>query len=479
MENYEGIFVNNKFMKTAKYKNIVQPATGNEWATIPYANEEETIIAIKAARIAFKKWRIAELSQVSEYLRNLGDLVLQHKEELATIECKGNGKLYKELIGNEIPSIAQWFYYYAGIAGQLRGEYVEISENLHSYVKKEPIGVVGAIVPWNSPLLMMAWKLGPALATRNTIVLKPSFETSASALVFAELIVKAGFPEGVVNIVTGDLEVAKTLSTHEEIDKVAFTGSTGTAVQISKQASETLKKVTFELGGKAPHIIFEDADLEKATSAAVKGIFINAGQTCAAGSRVFIHSSIYEKALEKILSKTESLQIGEPFAQDSEMGPISNEMQYKRLFDFVERTKSEGGSLLYGGKALTIDGFERGYYFSPTIFTDVDNESYLCQEEVFGPILAIIPFTSEEEVIKMANDTKYGLTAGIWTKDISRAHRLSNEIMSGTVWVNTYRKIHWSVPYGGYKMSGIGRENGTEAINEYVEVKTVMIDTSE
>lgn len=479
MKSYEGIFVNNEFIKTAQYKNIVQPNTGREWASIPDASEEETVFAIKAARQAFKTWRKTELSQVSAYLRNLADLVMENKEELATIECHGNGKLYKELLENEIPSVAQWFYYYSGIAGQLRGEYVEINENLHSYVKKEPIGVVGAIVPWNSPLLMLAWKLGPALATRNTIVIKPSFETSASALEFAKLIVKAGFPAGVVNIVTGDLPVAKTLSTHEEIDKVAFTGSTGTAVQISKQASETLKKITFELGGKAPHIIFEDADIEKATSAAVKGIFINAGQTCAAGSRVFIHSSIYEETVEKILAKTKLLKVGEPFSPESEMGPISNEMQYNRLFDFVSRTKDEGGTLLYGGHALKIEGFEEGYYFSPTIFTDVENDSYLCQEEVFGPILAIIPFTNEEEVIEMANDSKYGLTAGLWTKDISRAHRLSNEIVSGTVWVNTYRKIHWSVPYGGYKMSGIGRENGTEAINEYIEIKTVMIDTSE
>lgn len=479
MKKYAGIFVNNEFVVTANYKKIISPMNGEEWAEIPYASEQETERAIKAARTAFPQWKNTELVEVSRLLRKLGDLVLENKEELSKIECMGNGKLYSELVNNEIPMVAEWLYYYAGIAGQLRGEYVEVSKNVFSYIKKEPIGVIGAIVPWNSPLLMLAWKIGPALAARNTVVLKPAIDTSASALLFANLIVEVGFPPGVVNIVTGDIEVAKTLSSHQEIDKVAFTGSTNTAIHISKQASDTLKKVTFELGGKAPHIIFADADIEKATNAAVRGIFINAGQTCAAGSRVFIEASIYEECLKKIIEKTKQLTVANPFDENAKMGPIANKLQMEKLHDFVEKTKQDGGKIEFGGQRLTIDGNEDGYYFSPTIVTNVQNDSYLCQEEVFGPILAVLPFETEEQVVEMANETKYGLTAGLWSTNISRAHRVADQLQSGTVWINNYRKIHWSVPYGGYKMSGIGRENGTEAIHEYIEIKTIMVDIAE
>ncbi|MCM3389367.1 aldehyde dehydrogenase [Ureibacillus chungkukjangi] len=475
MEKFHGYFINNEFLETENYTKLVSPINGEFWAEIPDCTEHETTQAILAARKAFENgWSETDVTKVSKLLRRLGDLVLKNKERLATLECKGNGKLYIELIENEIPAVAEWFYFYSGVAAQLRGEYVEISKNVFSYIKKEPIGVVGAIVPWNSPLLMLAWKVAPALATRNTIVLKPAIQTSVSALAFAELIVEAGIPAGVVNIVTGDLPVAKTLTTHPEIDKLGFTGSTNTAISIAKQSSDTLKKLTFELGGKAPHIIFEDADMEKATNAAVRGIFINAGQTCAAGSRVFIEETIYEECLAKIIEQTKKIKVGDPFEVDSVMGPISIAEQLDKLQTFIESVKADGGSIIYGGEQINLNN--GGFYFSPTIVTNLNNDSYLCREEVFGPILAIIPFKNEDDVIKMANDSKYGLTAGVWTKNLARAHRISNKLQSGTVWINNYRKIHWSVPYGGYKMSGYGRENGLEVINEFTEIKTIMID---
>ena len=478
MEKFQGFFVNNEFVESEAYTKLVSPIDGKEWAEIPNCSEQETIRAIVAARKAFENgWRDTDVTTVSKILRRLGDLVLENKERLATLECKGNGKLFSELINNEIPSVAEWFYYYSGVAAQLRGEYVEISKDVFSYIKKEPIGVVGAIVPWNSPLLMLAWKVAPALATRNTIVIKPAIQTSVSALAFAELIVEAGIPAGVVNIVTGDLTVAKTLTTHPEVDKVGFTGSTNTAIHIAKQSSDTLKKLTFELGGKAPHLIFEDADIEKAILAAVRGIFINAGQTCAAGSRLFIEETIYEECLTKIIEETKKIKVGDPFEADSAMGPISIVEQLDKLKNFIESVKADGGSIIYGGEQLDLKN--GGFYFTPTIVTDIKNDSYLCREEVFGPILAIMPFKNEDDVIKMANDSKYGLTAGVWTKNLARAHRISNKLQSGTVWINNYRKIHWSVPYGGYKMSGYGRENGLEVINEFTEIKTIMIDITD
>lgn len=479
MEDYTSFFMNNSFVKSERTTEIKSPINGEVWAVVPNCTKQETEEAIMSARSAFENgWRNTDINTVSKLLRKLGDLVLENKEKLATLECKGNGKLYSELIGNEIPSVAEWFYYYSGVAAQLRGEYVEISKDIFSYIKKEPIGVVAAIVPWNSPLLMLAWKVAPALATRNTVVVKPALQTSVSALAFAELVVEAGFPPGVVNIVTGDLEVAKTLTTHPEVDKVGFTGSTNTAVHIAKQAGESLKKLTFELGGKAPHIIFDDANLDKAVVAAAKGVFINAGQTCAAGSRLFIQETIYDEFIEKLIVEVEKIKVGNPFDQDVNMGPISIIEQMDKIQYFIDSVKNDGGTILYGGEALSIEGNESGYYFKPTIVGNVSNNSYVCSEEVFGPVLAVLPFKDEEDIVALANDNKYGLTAGIWTNDISRAHRIANELRSGTVWINTYRKIHWSVPYGGYKMSGYGRENGLEVINEYTEVKTVMIDTT-
>lgn len=477
MEKFQGYFLNNKFVQAENYTQLISPIDGKEWAEVPLCSEQETTEAILAARHAFENgWRNTDINTVSKLLRKLGDLVLENKERLATLECKGNGKLYSELIESEIPSVAEWFYYYSGVAAQLRGEYVEISKNVFSYIKKEPIGVVAAIVPWNSPLLMLAWKVAPALATRNTIVVKPAIQTSVSALAFADLVVEAGIPAGVVNVVTGDLAVAKTLTTHPDVDKVGFTGSTSTAVHIAKQSSDTLKKLTFELGGKAPHIIFEDADIEKATKAAVRGIFINAGQTCAAGSRVYIEESIFEECLTKIVEETKAIKVGSPFEKDSMMGPISIVKQLDKLEYFMETVKTEGGNIVCGGEQLHLNDLEEGYYFSPTIVTGIENDSYLCQEEVFGPILVVLPFRNEEDVVKKANDSKYGLTAGVWTQNLARAHRMADKLQSGTVWVNNYRKIHWSVPYGGYKMSGYGRENGLEVVNEFTQIKTIMID---
>lgn len=479
MREYNKIFLNNEFVypENKKTYESINPTTGKAWATIPKSSSKDVNLAVEAAAEAFNgPWRSYNGTERAHLLRKLGDLIQENIDLLSELESSDNGKLFSELQNGEIPSVAEWFYYYAGLADKIHGSYVSHDPTLFSIVKKEPVGVVGALVPWNSPLLMIAWKAAPALAAGNTIVIKPADQTSVTALEFAKLVQQAGFPPGVINIVTGGIEVGHAIVKHPKVDKVAFTGSTRTAQIISKDSVDNLKRLSFELGGKAPHIIFEDADLEQALIAAVSGIFINAGQTCAAGSRLLVHKNIYADFVEKLVEKTKTIQVGNPKDPASHMGPQSIKEQVDKIDEFVSIARQEGGEILTGGHRLEIEGFEDGFFYAPTIISNLSATSVVCQEEIFGPVLVVIPFDSEEEAIAIANNSTYGLTAGLWTNDVRKAHRVSDAIRAGVVWVNTYRKIHWGVPYGGFKMSGYGRENGLEVMELYTEAKTVMMD---
>ncbi|MBN6205767.1 aldehyde dehydrogenase [Ralstonia pickettii] len=476
---YESIFINNEFVPplNKEYYDSINPTTGKKWANIPKSSSKDVDKAVVAASNAFQgPWREYNGTERAQLLRKLGDLIKRDTKKLAKLESKDNGKLYSEVVNGEIPSIAEWFYYYAGLADKLYGSYIPLETNLFSMVKKEPVGVVGAIVPWNSPLLMVAWKAAPALAAGNTMVIKPADQTSATALEFANLVVEAGFPPGVINIVTGDTEVGKAIVEHPNIDKIAFTGSTKTAQTIAKGSTNNLKRLSFELGGKAPHIIFEDADLDQALIAATSGIFINAGQTCAAGSRLLVSSKIYDEFISKLVEKTKNIKVGNPLDESSQMGPVSIPEQLEKIDNFILTAKKEGGIILSGGHRITVEGYESGFFYAPTIIEGLNEDSIVCQEEIFGPVLTVIPFETEEEAIQIANNSSYGLTAGLWTNDVRKAHRVADAIRAGIVWVNTYRKIHWAVPYGGFKMSGYGRENGLEVMDLYTESKAIMMD---
>ncbi|MGI2327935.1 aldehyde dehydrogenase [Planococcus sp. YIM B11945] len=476
---YEQIFVNNEFVTplSGETYETINPATGEVWTLVAKSSEADVDLAVEAASNAFEgEWRSYTGTQRSHLLRKLGDLIRRDTEKLARLESRDNGKLYSELLNGEIPNVAEWFYFYAGIADKMYGSYISHDPNLFSVVKKEPVGVVGALVPWNSPLLMIAWKAAPALAAGNTMVIKPADQTSVTALEFGKLVAEAGFPPGVVNVVTGGAEVGAAIVGHPKVDKIAFTGSSRTAQVISKGSVGNLKRLSFELGGKAPHIIFEDADLDQALIAATSGIFINAGQTCAAGSRLLVSSKIYDDFVGKLVEKAKTIRVGDPMDPKSHMGPQSLEAQVEKIEEFIEVAKQEGGNILTGGRRLAVEGFENGFFFEPTIISGLSEDSYVCREEIFGPVLVVIPFDTEEEAIRIANNSQYGLTAGLWTNDVRKAHRVADAIRAGIVWINTYRKVLWQVPYGGFKMSGYGRENGLEVMELYTEAKTVMMD---
>jgi aldehyde dehydrogenase (NAD+) len=373
---------------------------------------------------------------------------------------------------------AAWLTFFAGAADKIYGETIPYKPDAHAFTRREPVGVVGAILPWNSPMSLYSWKLGPALATGCTVVLKPAELTPVSAMELGALIAEAGVPAGVVNIVPGYGHVAgAALAAHPKVDKITFTGEHRTAQEIMRSAAVNLKRISFECGGKSPHIIFEDADLERAVTVATHGAFRSTGQSCSIGSRLFVQRSIYDRAIDLLVESAARIRVGMPLDAATHIGPHTSAEQLAKTNRYIEYGKDAGFRLLLGGKRPA--GFERGYFVEPTIFADVDNGSRLAQEEIFGPVLAVIPFDSEAEAVAMANDTQYGLVAGLWTRDVGRAHRVAAQLEAGLVSVNTYRPVHWMLPYGGYKMSGIGRENGFDAVNEYLETKTVVIDYAE
>jgi (Z)-2-((N-methylformamido)methylene)-5-hydroxybutyrolactone dehydrogenase len=459
----------------------INPYTGRAWATAPKAGEEDIDLAVKAARKAFDEgpWGRMTGTERARLMRRLADLLAENAQELATVESTDNGKLLREM-GGQLVALAEWYYYFAGAADKIQGETIPSDKpNFFVYTRREPVGVVGAIVPWNSPLLLLTFKLAPALAAGCTVVVKPAEQTPASILEFAKLFEEAGFPPGVINVVTGfGEEAGRPLVRHRGVDKVAFTGSTATGISVMKDAADHLARVSLELGGKSPNIVFDDADLEATNNGVVSGIFAATGQTCIAGSRLFVHERAHDELVERLSKKAGTIKLGNPLEMETEMGPVAFKEQLDKVQSYIEVGRQEGAELIYGGKRPDSEQLKDGYFIEPTIFTRVDNDMRVAREEIFGPVLSVIPFESEKDLIRQANDTSYGLAAGIWTKDIQKAHRVAHALRAGTVWVNSYRTLSFNTPFGGYKMSGMGRENGLESLKDYTQVKSVWVELS-
>jgi acyl-CoA reductase-like NAD-dependent aldehyde dehydrogenase len=478
---YPHLFIGGEWVAASSGRVIksIDPATEQVWATVAEADAKDVDLAVTAARAAMRgPWlRTITPSQRGEMMLRLAALMRRDAKKLAEIESRDNGKPLRDTTG-EVLRAADWITFFAGLADKINGEQIPFRPDALAYTRREPVGVIAAILPWNSPISLCSWKLGPGLAAGNALILKPAEQTPVSLLELAKLVEEAGIPAGVVNVLPGYGDVAgAALVAHQGVDKVSFTGDHRTAQKIMQSASINLKRCTFECGGKSPHIVFADADLEKATTVALHSAFRSTGQSCSAGSRLFVERSIYETFAKGLTERTGRIRVGMPLDEKTHIGPQTSAEQLAKTQSYITLGKESGARLLAGGNRPAE--LPTGYFVEPTIFADVSNGSRLAQEEVFGPVLAIIPFESEDEAIALANDTNYGLVGGLWTSDITRAHRVAHQIEAGLVSVNTFRPVHWMLPYGGYKMSGIGRENGVHAIDEYTEIKTVVIELSQ
>ncbi|KQT11438.1 aldehyde dehydrogenase [Ramlibacter sp. Leaf400] len=456
------------------------PFTGETWAEIPRGDARDVDRAVQAAHQALTQgpWSEMTATQRGQLLHRLGDLVARDARKLAETEVRDNGKLLAEMLG-QLNYIPQWYYYYGGLADKVQGAVLPLDKKGYfSFTRHEPLGVVAAITPWNSPLLLATWKIAPALAAGCTVVIKPSEFTSASTLEFARLFDEAGFPPGVFNVVTGlGDEVGSPLVDHPLVRKISFTGSDTTGRRINEQAARQLKHTAMELGGKSPNIVFEDADLEQAVFGAISGIFAATGQTCIAGSRLLVQDSVHDQVVGKLLDVARTARMGDPMDADTQVGPVTTQPQYRKVLEYLQVATQEGAKVLLGGRAADRPECGKGWFVEPTIFGDVKNSMRIAQEEVFGPVLSIIRFKDEAEAVQIANDVRFGLAAAVWTRDIGRALRMSEKLQAGTVWVNTYRAVSFMAPFGGYKDSGLGRENGIDAIREFLQVKSVWINS--
>jgi (Z)-2-((N-methylformamido)methylene)-5-hydroxybutyrolactone dehydrogenase len=460
------------------YFDSFDPFKGEAWCQVAKGNEKDVDLAVQAASRALRgPWGQLSATERGAFLRRLADLIARDAKKLAEIEVRDNGKLFAEM-NAQLNYIPQWYYYFGGMADKIESSVIPIDKKGYfNYTLKEPLGVVAAITPWNSPLMLAAWKIAPALAAGCTVVLKPSEFTSASAIEFAGLFNEAGFPPGVMNVITGfGTDVGAPLVTHKLVNKVTFTGSDQTGRLINEMAARHFKSVSLELGGKSPNIVFEDASLDDAVNGAISGIFAATGQTCIAGSRLLLHEAIHDVFIEKLLEIAKTARMGDPMSRDTQVGPITTRPQYDKVLRYIDIAKSEGARLLMGGNPASRPECGQGWFIEPTIFCDVDNKMRIAQEEVFGPILSVIKFKDEDHAAEIANDSLYGLGAGIWTSDIGRSFRMAQKIQSGTVWVNTYRAVSFMSPFGGYKSSGIGRENGLHAIDEFLQTKSVWVN---
>ena len=478
-----GLFVDNAFVPGAgAVLDVDNPATGAVWATVPDATTEEVDRAVHSARRAFTEgeWPRLRAADRAALLIELGRVVGEHAEELAALQVRENGKLLREMVG-QTRMLTECFNYYAGLAQLTPGR----TNHLHltdmvNYTVREPLGVVAAITPWNSPLLLLTWKLGPALAAGNTVVAKPSEVTPVSTLRLAELAAGVGLPPGVFNVVTGLGSPSGTrLVEHPDVDKIAFTGSTGTGQAIAATAGRDLKRVSLELGGKFPNIIFEDADIDTALNGAVAGIFGASGQTCMAGSRILVQDTVYDRVVGELVARAEAIRVGDPTDEATQMGTVASRPQYEKVLHYIDVATAEGATLAAGGTPTAVDGLEQGLFVRPTVFSEVTNDMQIAREEVFGPIATVLRFHDEDEAVAIANDTEFGLAAGVWTGQVARAHRVAGRLRAGTVWINNYRKTSYATPFGGFKHSGLGRENGPDALLEYTEEKSVWVDTGQ
>jgi (Z)-2-((N-methylformamido)methylene)-5-hydroxybutyrolactone dehydrogenase len=480
MQRYQ-MYIDGKFVDSSsgRWFETFNPFTGAPWAEVAQGDASDADRAVRAAHKTLTEgpWSQLTASQRGMLLHRLGDLVARDAKKLAELEVRDNGKLIAEMQA-QLNYLPQWCYYFGGLADKIQGAAIPLDKKGYlNYTRHEAVGVVVAITPWNSPLLLLAWKLAPALAAGCTLVVKPSEHTSTSTLEFVKLIEEAGYPPGVVNVVTGlGQEVGLPLVEHPLVNKISFTGSDANGRAINQAAAKTFKRVTLELGGKSPNIVFADAKLEDAVNGAVSGIFAATGQTCIAGSRLLVQESIHDAFVEKLLALAKTARLGDPSRMETQVGPVTTRPQHEKVLNYIDIAKKEGAKLLMGGGPATRPECGSGWFVEPTIFAAVQNRMRIAQEEVFGPVLSVIKFKDEDEAVAIANDVRFGLSAGVWTSDIGRAIRMSERIKAGTVWVNTYRAVSYMSPFGGYKDSGVGRENGMDAIYEYLQVKSVWIN---
>ena len=480
MSRYQ-LFIDNAWVDphSGVWFDSQDPFSGEAWAEIPRADATDANCAIEAAARAFEgPWSRISASERGQLLHRLGTLIDRDAKHLAEIESRDNGKLFGDVL-NQVKYMSKYFIYYGGLADKLQGHVVPIDRpKVFNYIRYEPMGVVVAITAWNSSLPLTTWKAAPALCAGNTMVCKPSEYTSASLLEFAKLIVEAGFPPGVFNVVTGfGAEVGETLVRHPKVQRIAFTGGDEAGRRVYAMAAEGLKRVSLELGGKSPNIVFDDADMEQAVHGALSGIFSATGQTCVAGSRLLLQEKIHDEFVEKIVKITQGAVIGDPADPRTRIGPITTKPQFEKVLRYIDIAKSEGARCATGGRALQGPGYGCGQFVEPTIFIDVTNGMRIAQEEVFGPVLAVLKFKDEAEAVGIANDIRFGLAAGVWTQSLHRAMYMTEKLRAGTVWVNNYRSSSYTTPFGGFKHSGVGREGGIEAAYEYMEPKSVWIST--
>jgi aldehyde dehydrogenase (NAD+) len=473
------LLIDGQWVDGAKAFDTVNPATGEVLTQVVEGSAADVDRAVDAARRAFDaksgSWRKMSASERGRLIWRLADLIEQHIDEIAELETLDNGKPIFESRNVDMPMVIDVLRYYAGWATKIHGETVNTFDSAFTYTLREPVGVVGLIIPWNFPLLLASWKLGPALACGNTIVMKPAEQTPLTTLRLGELAVEAGFPAGVINIVTGGPETGKAIVKHPAIDKIAFTGSTSVGKEIMRGAADTLKRVTLELGGKSPNIVFADADIDNAVKGAINGIFYGKGEVCNAGSRLFIESKVRDEFLEKLVGRARKMVPGDPLDPKTRMGAIVSQEQMQTVLGYIEAGKKEGAKLISGGNRTSVDG-GKGFFIEPTVFGDVTNDMKIAQEEIFGPVLATLKFDDVDEVVELANRNQYGLAAAVWTCDLKKAHQLSRQLRAGTVWINTYGLMDAALPFGGYKSSGFGRELGQAALEHYTEVKTVWMN---
>jgi aldehyde dehydrogenase (NAD+) len=473
------LLIDGQWVDGEKRFDTINPATGEVLTQISAASSADVDRAVGAARRALEDrngaWRKLSASERGRLIWKLADLLEKNIDEFAELETLDNGKPICESRYVDMPMVVDVLRYYAGLATKIHGETVNTLETAFTYTLREPVGVVGLIVPWNFPLLLASWKVGPALACGNTIVWKPASQTSLTTLRFGKLAIEAGVPAGVINIVTGPGSVGREMVKHAGIDKIAFTGSTAVGQEIMRSAADTVKRITLELGGKSPNIVFADSDIDNAVKGAITGIFYGKGEVCNAGSRLFLESKMKDEFTEKLAARAAKMRPADPLDPKTRLGAIVSQEQMQTVLDYIEAGKKDGATLVAGGKRVEVDG-SKGFFIEPTIFGDVKNDMTIAREEIFGPVLSVLTFDDIDEVIEQANNNPYGLAAAVWTRDVKKAHSVSRRLKAGTVWINTYGLMDASLPFGGYKSSGFGRELGMHAIEHYTELKTVWLN---